>query len=412
MTNPATTTSHSDVFDFPVGREPKCPFNPPAKLVESAAEYPVRRVRIWDGTMPWVITGNEELHLLATDPRVLAEDRVPGFPHWNEGKKATALLRPQSIFNTDGPEHSRFRRMTTRSFAFKRVESLRPRIQEITDERIDTILTSAKPVDLVSEFALPIPSLMICEMLGVPYEHHEFFQEHTSVSLDRYGTAEEQERTYLVINDFMRTLIESRIADPVDRGGVIEELVGHVRAGDISVAEAVQLARGLLAAGFETSANMIGLGTLALLQNPDQLAILRDTDDPKVIANAVEELLRYLSIVHNGQRRIAAADIEIAGQSIKAGEGIILDFSAGNWDARTFKQPDVFDIQRTTDNHLAFGFGSHGCIGQQLARAELQIVFSTLFRRIPTLKLAVPLDDIEFKHDRLAYGVYSLPVTW
>jgi cytochrome P450 len=173
------------------------------------------------------------------------------------------------------------------------------------------------------------------------------------------------------------------------------------------------LSTGLLIAGHETTANMIGLGVLALLQHPDELAVIRDAEDPGVIANAVEELLRYLSIIQNGQRRVAAEDIDIAGETIHAGDGIIIDLAPANWDSTVFDEPDRLYLHRAgAGRNVAFGYGRHQCVGQQLARAELQIVFSTLFRRIPTLRLAIPFDEVPFKHDRLAYGVYELPVTW
>jgi cytochrome P450 len=172
------------------------------------------------------------------------------------------------------------------------------------------------------------------------------------------------------------------------------------------------LGTGLLIAGHETTANMIGIGVLALLEDPEQAALLRDSDDPKFISNAVEELMRYLSIIQNGQRRVAIEDIEIGGETIRAGEGIILDLAPANWDAAAYPEPDKLDLTRDAGQQLGFGYGRHQCVGQQLARAELQIVFHTLLRRIPTLRLAVPFAEVPFKHDRLAYGVYELPVTW
>jgi cytochrome P450 len=165
-------------------------------------------------------------------------------------------------------------------------------------------------------------------------------------------------------------------------------------------------------AGHETTANMIGLGTLVLLENPDQLAILRDDSDPRTIVDAVEELLRYLTIIHGGQRRIAKEDIEIGGVVIRAGEGIIMELASANRDRRAFPEPDRLDLFRVPRQHHAFGYGIHQCVGQQLARVELQILFGTLFRRIPSLRLATTVDQIAFKHDRLAYGVYELPVEW
>jgi cytochrome P450 len=171
----------------------------------------------------------------------------------------------------------------------------------------------------------------------------------------------------------------------------------------------------MLIAGHETTANMIGLGIVALLCEPDKIAektaVFRGDDDA-AIANAVEELLRYLSIIHTGQRRVALDDIEIGGQTIPAGDGIIIDLAPANWDGTVFPEPEVLDLARPARQHMAVGFGPHQCVGQQLARAEMVIAFRTLFRRIPTLKLAVDVDEIPFKNDRLAYGVYELPVTW
>ena len=167
----------------------------------------------------------------------------------------------------------------------------------------------------------------------------------------------------------------------------------------------------LLVAGHETTANMIALGTLALLTHPDQLAAVRDSRDPKVIAAAVEELLRYLTIVRD-RPRVALADIEIAGQVIRAGEGVIIATGLGNRDAGTFPGADQLDTGRDAHRHMAFGFGVHQCLGQPLARAELQVVYGTLYRRIPTLTLATDVDNIPFKHDSFVYGVYELPVTW
>lgn len=412
MTENSTTGVDEAVLSFPVERDARCPFDVPAALIDSAAHRPLRRARIWDGSTPWLVTGNAELRVLALDPRISTDDRLTGFPHWNAGRAAIAPMRPDSIFNTDGPGHLRLRRMMTRTFSYKRVEAQREKIQQVTDKLIDDMLAGPNPVDLVPAFGLPLPSFMICELLGVPYDNHDFFQEHASAAMDRYATPELQERLFTAMRGYMREVIEERLASSDESSGVISEFADNIRVGDMTIDEGVALANGLLSAGHETSAGIISLGTLALLQNPEQLEFLRNNDDPKAIANAVEELLRYLSIVHNGQRRIALEDIEISDVVIRAGDGVILDYSAGSWDARTFDEPRQFDVARVANKHLAFGFGPHGCIGQQLARVELQVAFATLIRRIPTLKLAVPIEQIEFKHDRLAYGVYSLPVSW
>jgi cytochrome P450 len=404
----------ADVPEYPMGRASGCPFAPPPEVMALGAARPLSRVRIWDGSTPWLITGYEEVRTLFSDSRVSVDDRRPGFPHWNEGMLSTVHKRPRSVFTSDAEEHTRFRRMLSRPFTFKRVEGLRPVIQQITDEHIDAMLAGPRPADLVTALALPVPSLVISQLLGVPYEDAEFFQRHANIGLARYATGKDTAKGAAGLSKYLADLVESKaIKMTAPAEDAVSDLAERVKAGEISVREAAQLGTGLLIAGHETTANMIGLGVVALLHYPEQAAVLRDTDDANVIANAVEELLRYLSIIQNGQRRIAIEDIEIAGEVIRAGEGIIIDLAPANWDANAFAEPERLYLHRSgAGQHVAFGYGRHQCVGQQLARAELQIVFHTLLRRIPTLELAAPIDDIPFKHDRLAYGVYELPVTW
>lgn len=405
------TTKVSGVPEYPMARASGCPFAPPPDVLALADAKPLSRVRIWDGSTPWLVTGYEEVRSLFSDSRVSVDDRRPGFPHWNEGMLSTVHKRPRSVFTSDAEEHTRFRRMLSKPFTFKRVEALRPVIQQITDEHIDAILAGPQPADIVTALALPVPSLVISQLLGVPYEDAEFFQHHANIGLARYATGEDTAKGAAGLAKYLANLVQAKMEKPAE--DAVSDLAERVKAGEISVREAAQLGTGLLIAGHETTSNMIGLGVLALLEHPEQLAVLRDTDDPQIVANAVEELLRYLSIIQNGQRRVAIEDIEIAGETIRAGEGIIIDLAPANWDANAFDEPDRLYLHRSkAGQHVAFGYGRHQCVGQQLARAELQIVFHTLLRRIPTMRLAVPVEKIPLKHDRLAYGVYELPVTW
>jgi cytochrome P450 len=407
-TLPDTTT---DIPEYPMERASACPFSPPQQMLELGAGTGLFRVRIWDGSTPWLITGHEEARTLFADSRVSVDDRKSGFPHWNEHMLSTVNKRPRSVFTSDAEEHTRFRRMLSKPFTFKRVEGLRPAIQQVTDECIDAILAGPQPADIVAQLALPVPTKVISEMLGVPYEDHEFFQHHANVGLARYASAEDGQKGAMSLHKYLIDLVTKKMENPAE--DAVSDLAERVTAGEISVKEAAQLGTGLLIAGHETTANMIGIGVLALLQNPEQAALLRDTDDPKLIANAAEELMRYLSIIQNGQRRVATEDIEISGKTIRAGDGIIIDLAPANWDAKSFPEPDRLDLQRdNAAQEVGFGIGRHQCVGQQLARAEMQIVFPTLLRRIPTMKLAIPFDEVPFKHDRLAFGVYSLPVTW
>jgi cytochrome P450 len=400
----------ADVPEYPMDRDARCPFAPPPQMLKMNETKPLSRVRIWNGTTPWLITGHEVARTLFADPRVSVDDRLDGFPHWNEHMLSTVHKRPRSVFTSDAEEHTRFRRMLSKPFTFRRVEALRPVIQDVTDECIDAILAGPQPADLVAKLALPVPTRVISDMLGVPYSDHEFFQEHANAGLARYAAADAMQKGAFSLHKYLVNLVEEKQANPSE--DAVSDLAERVTAGEISVKEAAQLGTGLLIAGHETTANMIGIGILALLEHPEQAALLRDSDDPKFISNAVEELMRYLSIIQTGQRRIATDDIEIGGETIRAGEGIILDLAPANWDGEAYPEPDKLDLGRDVGQQLGFGYGRHQCVGQQLARAEMQIVFPTLLKRIPTMKLAIPFDEVPFKHDRLAYGVYDLPVTW
>ncbi|SOX54041.1 cytochrome P450 [Mycobacterium ahvazicum] len=404
-TDPAT-----DIPDFPMTRAASCPFAPPPESLALNATKQLSRVRIWDGSTPWLIHGYDAIRSLFTDSRTSVDDRLPGYPHWNEGMLATVHKRPRSVFTSDAEEHTRYRRMLSKPFTFKRVEGLRPAVQKIADERIDALLAGPNPGDIVSTLALPVPTLVISEMLGVPYEDADFFQEQAQRGTGRYATEEDTAQGAASLAKYLAKLIRVKMESPSE--DLVSDLAERVNADEISVREATQLAVGVLIAGHETTANMISLSIAALLEHPDQRQFLVQTDDPKAIANAVEELMRYLSIIQTGQRRIAIEDIDVGGETIRAGEGIILDVAPANWDDRQFPDADRLDLTRDQGAHVGFGYGRHQCVGQQLARMELQITLPTLLRRVPTLRLAVPVEELPFKHDTLAYGVYELPVRW
>ncbi|CAM5446630.1 cytochrome P450 [Streptomyces canus] len=410
MTHAPGHTQDEAVPDFPMPRAAGCPFAPPPAMMKLHAEEPVSRVRLWDGSVHWLVTRYEDQRALYGDPRLSVDTTRPGFPYLNEAFRETAAKNPPSFLNMDDPDHARIRRMVTGAFAVKRIEAMRPAVQRMTDDLIDQMLAGPKPVDLVEALTLPLPSLVICELLGVPYEDHDFFQANSKVGLRRDVTAEAVRAAFGEIYQYLSGQIDAKLADPAD--DMLSELAVRVRAGGLTRHDAIMLGVLLLGAGHETSANMLALGILAFLEHPDQLAVVRDTDDPKILASAADEMLRYLTVVHNGQRRLALEDLEIGGRSIRAGEGIIMPGATGNWQADVFPEPERLDVRRDARRHMAFGFGIHQCLGQPLARLELQVVHHTVFRRIPTLRRATGLDQIPFKDDGIVYGVYELPVTW
>ena len=403
------TLPTTEVPEFPMARATGCPFDPPPALRELRDRTPISRVRLWDGSEPWLITRHEDQRALLGDPRISADTMQPGYPHQSPGVKARRE-DAVSFISMDDPEHARQRRMVTAEFSIKRVEALRPAIQRIVDGLIDDLLAGPKPADLVQAFALPVPSLVICELLGVPYRDHEFFQSHSKVLISRSTTAEESRAASAELTDYLDRLLGEKLAHPAD--DLLSSLAERITSGELTRRQAANTGLILLIAGHETTANMIALGTLALLEHPDQLARVRESEDPKLIASTVEELLRYLNIVHSGRRRAVLADVEIGGVTIRAGDGIVLANDIGNRDPDVFADPDSLDVARNPRRHIAFGFGVHQCLGQPLARVELQVVYSTLYRRLPTLRLATGIDQLPFKHDGIVYGVYELPVTW
>jgi cytochrome P450 len=390
---------------FPAARAQGCPFDPPPAIQALQEQAPLARVRLWDDSTPWLVTRYDDQRTLLADPRISADVTRPGYPSPTPIRNASI-----SFILMDDPEHARLRRMVTAPFTIKRVEAMRPAVQKIVDDLIDDLLAGPKPVDLVQAFALPVPSLVICDLLGVPYAEHDFFQENSNVLINRDNGPQEKGAAAGRLHGYLDELIGEKLAKPGD--DLLSGLTRRIHDGELTRSEAAQMGVLMLIAGHETTANMIALGTLALLEHPDQLALLRDSDDPALVASAVEELLRYLNITHNGRRRVALEDIQIGGEVIRAGEGIILANDIANRDPETFADPDRLDLRRNPRNHVAFGFGVHQCLGQPLARVELQVVYSTLYRRIPTLRLAAGLDEIPFKHDGSVYGVYELPVTW
>ncbi|MFI5589420.1 cytochrome P450 [Amycolatopsis sp. NPDC051758] len=400
-------TSTVEAPDFPMTRAAGCPFDPPPAARALQGETPLARVRLWDGSTPWLVTRYAEQRALLADPRVSADVSRPGYPSPAPLPKGGTGI---SFILMDNPEHARLRKMVTAPFTIRRVEAMRPAVQKIVDDQVDALLAGPKPVDLVEAFALPVPSLVICELLGVPYTDHDFFQENSKVIIRRDAKPEERAAGHQALVGYLDRLMGEKLERPAD--DLLSGLATRVGAGELTRLEAAQMGVLLLIAGHETTANMIALGTLALLEHPEQLALLRESDDPALVASAVEELLRYLNITHNGRRRLALADIEVAGQVIRAGEGLIMANDIANRDPEVFPDGDRLDLNRDARRHIAFGFGVHQCLGQPLARLELQVVYSTLYRRIPTLALATGVERIPFKHDGSVYGVYELPITW
>jgi cytochrome P450 len=298
----------------------------------------------------------------------------------------------------------------TSQFTFRRCEAMRPQIQELVDHYLGAMIDNGPPADIVRDFGLPVPSLVIALLLGVPPEDLGLFQHNTSLGLDTKSSEEQKAQAFATMFAYIQELVGRKEREP--GGDLISRLVtDYVATGQLSRETAAMNAVIMMQAGHETTANMISLGTVALLEHRDVFERLGQTDDPAVIGNAIEELMRYLTIVHAQVDRIATEDLTIGGQLIRAGERVLMNLPAGNWDSEFVKEPETFDIDRNARGHLGFGYGVHQCIGANLARVEMQVAFATLARRLPGLRLAVSPDALQFK-DSDIYGMKELPVTW
>lgn len=386
------------------------PFDPPEEYAYLREHDPVARLTLPDGKTGWLLTRHADVRAMLADERFSSDrSRVSSPVRRFRFRPEEMRLRPGMFINMDAPEHTRYRRMLTRYFTVRRMRALGPRIEEIVAERLDAMERGGPPVDLVRAFALPIPSLVICELLGVPYADRDRFQQWTSTML----RLDADDGTLLTARDalfrYMRDLVSAKREHPDDA------LLSNLITADAPDApptdeELTGIGLLLLVAGHETTANMLALGAYALLSHPDQLRALRER--PEDIERAVEELLRYLTIVHFGLVRVAREDVEIAGRHIRAGETVIAALAAANRDPGQFPRPDELDLTREPSQHVAFGHGIHQCLGQQLARVEMQIAFPALLRRFPALRLAVPPERIPMREDMFIYGVHELPLTW
>ncbi|MGW2486000.1 cytochrome P450 [Streptomyces sp. NPDC001606] len=403
ITGPAIET---DPVAFPQDRT--CPYHPPTGYAPLRDGRALSRGTLYDGREVWLVTGHAAARALLADPRLSSDRTDPGFPAPTE-RFAANRGRAVALLGVDDPQHHRQRRMMIPSFTVKRANALRPWIQRIVDGLLDTMIAQGPPAELVSAFALPVPSMVICGLLGVPYADHEFF-EAQSRTLLRGPTAAEARAARDRLEEYLGGLVDAKAKEAAPGDGILDELVHQqYRDGTLDRAEVVALAIILLVAGHETTANMISLGTFTLLQHPERLAELRA--DPALLPAAVEELMRMLSITE-GLLRVAAEDIEIAGTTIRAGEGVLFSTSVINRDPAQYDDPDTLDFHRPARHHVGFGFGIHQCLGQNLARAELEIAFGTLLTRLPGLRLAAPAEEIPFKPGDTIQGMLELPVTW
>jgi len=392
------TTVEPPTVEFPI-RQPGEPFPPPVY-----ADYQDRPGLVSsilpDGNRAWLITRYEDVRDVLTNPAISSNPAHPGFP--NLGATLGVPRQDQVpgwFVGFDPPEHGRFRKALIPEFSARRIRELRPAIAETVDGLIDSMLARGTEADLYADFALPVPSLIISSMLGVPSADRDFFESRTRTLLAIVTSTDSQRDTATrELLRYIQRLISIKQSWPAD------DLISRMLAtGVISPLELSGALMLLLIAGHETTADNIALGVVSLLLHPNWI-----NDD-----GVAEELLRLHSVADLVSLRVAVRDVEIAGQLIRAGEGIIPLVAAANHDNSVFECPERFDPGRPSGRqHVAFGYGAHQCLGANLVRAELEIVFRTLFDRIPSLRLAIPVEELSFKYHGVIFGLYALPVRW
>ncbi|MFI9401229.1 cytochrome P450 [Nocardia sp. NPDC052316] len=388
----------SESVELPTTRPAGCPFDPPAEL---AALRPLVRMTFPDGHHGWLATGHATVRAVFADPRFSVRYELGHNPLADGGPMPPAM--PGDLLGVDPPEHTRYRKLLSGKFTVRRMATLTERVEQITTDHLDAMARDGGPVDLIEAFAFPVPALVICELLGVPSVERDTFREFVAVANDMASSVDERIAAFAEGEKYLRTLVLAKRAEPTD------DLLSDLTDTDLTDDELAGIGTLLLGAGLDTTTNMLALGTFALLSHPDQLAELRAR--PELADRTVEELMRFLSIVHTTSRT-AVEDVELDGQLIKAGETVALSTQAANRDPARFDDPDTFDIRRNAVGHVGFGHGIHQCLGQQLARVEMRVALPALVRRFPTLRLAVPADEVPLRHDMDIYGVHRLPVTW
>ncbi|WIY05648.1 cytochrome P450 [Amycolatopsis mongoliensis] len=385
------------------------PFDPPREITRLRETRPVSPLVFPDGHEGWLVTGYEAVRQMMADTRFSSrlDLDVVHVPYETPGMPVATEPSPQlpgMFIAMDPPDHGRLRKRLTGAFTVKRMKQLEEHIAEIVERQLDHLARPAPPVDLVKEFALPVPSLVICELLGVPYEDRDSFQANSAQFMVRDQTLEEKMGAYVALNTYLSELVTRKRSSPDE--DILSDLARHE---DLTIEDLTGAAFLMLIAGHETTANMLSLGTFALLEHPAELASL--TADPSLMPGAVEELLRFLSVA-DIFFRYATEDLSLGGETIPQGSTVVVSLLAANRDPQRISDPDVLDIRRNARGLLSFGHGVHQCLGQQLARIEMRAGFEGLLRRFPSLRLAIPAGEVKLRTDMNIYGVHELPVTW
>ncbi|MGW8357714.1 cytochrome P450 [Streptomyces wedmorensis] len=382
----------------------------PADFRWLRTDLPVAPLAFPDGPPGWLVTRYDDVRAGLADPRLSSRR-----PHLNSHVRASLIsskemaeLRPLDLLTSDPPEHTWLRRLVTRQFTARRMNQLAPRIQAIVDDHLHALATGPRPADLVQTVALPVPSLVISELLGVPFTDRDLYYRLTAELLSLNRTREQLLAGKAEMKAYLLGLVRAKRAEATDDvlSGLVQAQSDDARLTDDDIAALGQL---ILIAGHETTANVFSLAVLLLLRPPR----LWDTlvRRPGLVNDFIEEALRYATVLQFGLLRVAREPLTIAGQPIEAGDRVVLHLPAANRDPGRFTNPDHLDPHRpVTSRHLSFGHGPHHCLGEQLARIELRTLLTTMLRRFPDLRLATDFEQLRTHDQRVVHGVAELPV--
>lgn len=375
--------------------------DPIPELGEVRGREPVSKLQIPFGVNVWLVTGYEEAKAVLGDAKAYSND----FANLVGQHGASESHSPGGLGFADPPEHTRLRKLLTPEFTMRRLSRLTPGIQAIIEQQLDGMAAADGPVDLVEHFALPIPSLVICELLGVPYDDRDDFQRLSMARFDLFGGATASLGAISESLAYLTEVVKKQREDPGDGllGMIIKE-----HGDEVSDQELAGLADGVLTGGFETTASMLALGALVLLQDKDAFKLVHDDD--AAIHGFVEEVLRYLTVVQVAFPRFARDDTEVAGVRISKGDVVIVSLAGADRDPVLGEGMESVDPHRDPTSHLAFGYGVHRCIGAELARMELRAAYPALLRRFPNMRLATPAEALGYRKVSIVYGVDALPV--
>jgi cytochrome P450 len=398
-----------DADSIPAFPPPRAdPFDAPPEYAQWRDRCPVQKVRLPNGQEVWAIMTHEGVRQVLSqhDLHDLTANRyAPNFPTMRAGVGATR----DNITWMDEPEHGRLRRIFAPHFTYKKALAMRDGVQESVDRTLDEMIAAGPPCDLNTSLSLVIPSMVLCQLLGVGYEHHQFFQSVTDKLLNRDTSKEEFAPLFESLERFVTEIVEQKAADPNPDEILGDLLLNHEPAGKVTRSQIVANAMNLVIAGHETTATTISMTVVQLLRTGQWAQLVAD---PTLAPKFVEECIRTQSIANMTVLRQAVRDFDLQGQTIRAGEGVAALLSAANHDPAAFENPTAVDPSRNNRQHVGFGNGVHVCLGQNVARVELDVVFQTLARRLPTLQLACAEEDLQWKHEGFVFGLRELPVRW